>query len=641
MLNEEQKIEMAEKLLKDTLFSDKSNSFCMHDSTPDAFECTHKEIHENKLEGNQPFIASMDNKSSFIEKEKQDDEEEKCPSSLSSFPPKLQLSYSNCKFINETECYRTFDAFSNAYNEKHTIRTLNLDSTFYREDPNRASTLFVQEFLRLCMIAPTATFIETFEIYGNQIAYAIKHCETLQQLRDNKTNPIDINLEKLLTEVSSDISFLMSTLKLSNINIELQSINHIASADVFFLSNWGKGKPNVGESNGLVFDVEQVTSLGADEVFSLGMRTLEFHGISKPELKDLKSLSNIIMYNGALDGILSTLKLPFGMELKIKRMLTRDPLERMRLGELVKAQFSSDSRHPPSNSHETRGAGTSIASYKESINAEGHIVVSINAMEEYRGKSLEELRIEDYQSMKYVPESTRAFFISKIRENNSYTDPERKRKCRNLDECRECAAPLEVTAIELPNKNIGDSEAIELSCNTTWKNLKVLNFSQNRIGWGGARALGTNKSWVNLAVLNLSKNKIRDWGVEAISNNKAWTRLTQLDVSDNSIGPEGAAALGANTTWTSLAVLNLSENNIGDQGVVALSKNSSWTWLATLELRNNGISSHGVIALSKNTTWAHIMTLKLSENSKSAEGAVGALKKRWPALFYHHKGDLF
>ncbi len=137
--------------------------------------------------------------------------------------PQVCLAYSDFRFIEESEYYRTFEVISKIGNEVHTIRVLNVDSSFYKADLSLASTLFVEELLRLCITASQAALIGTFEINGNKISYAIQHCQTLQHLLDKTINPKDINIEFLLTDVLSDVSFLLSMLKLSNkINIELR-----------------------------------------------------------------------------------------------------------------------------------------------------------------------------------------------------------------------------------------------------------------------------------------------------------------------------------------------------------------------------------------------------------------------------------
>ena len=291
----------------------------------------------------------IENPTSSLFKEKEEDSLfAKKQDSLDSLTPKIALAYSDFKFIDDSEYYRTFEAVSKSRNDIHTIRVLNVDSNFYKANPNLASTLFVQEFLRLCITSPNAAFIETFEINGSKISYAMQHCQTLQSLLDKKSNPNDVNIEYLLKDVLSDVSFLLNTLKLSErINIELQNINYIWSTNSFILSDWGKNKIEKDTKWHLDNEPNMQISNGAEEVNSLGMKVLEFHGIPKQELKELELLQNIHMYNGALDSVLAYLNPPAESKTKLKKTLLRDVSARMKLDELAKDQGSRKENEPP------------------------------------------------------------------------------------------------------------------------------------------------------------------------------------------------------------------------------------------------------------------------------------------------------
>lgn len=260
---------------------------------------------------------------------------------LECLPPKIALAYSDFKFIEDSEYYRTFEAVSKTHNETHTVRALNVASSFYKADPSLASTLFVQEFLRLCVAYPQAAFIESFEINGTKIAYAIQHCQPLNHLLEKKFNPKDINIEDLLADVLSDVSFLLTTLKLSSsISIELQNINYIKSTSSFILSDWGKSVKDAKANDGTM------SSDGTSEVYTLGTKVLEFHGIPKEEFKELELLKKDYVYNGALDAVLTHIDLPAESRENLKRMLTRDVSSRMKLGELKKERASKKTEVP-------------------------------------------------------------------------------------------------------------------------------------------------------------------------------------------------------------------------------------------------------------------------------------------------------
>ena len=71
------------------------------------------------------------------------------------------------------------------------------------------------------------------------------------------------------------------------------------------------------------------------------MTILELQGFSKKELRELASLSNVHMYNGVLEKLLSMMKLPKDLEVKIQRMLTRDPNMKITHEELDQTQAKS------------------------------------------------------------------------------------------------------------------------------------------------------------------------------------------------------------------------------------------------------------------------------------------------------------
>ena len=262
----------------------------------------------------------------------------------SPFPPKMALNYADIKFLYATDYCKTFEAVSKINNERHTIRLLNKDSAFYKNNPNLAATLFIQELLRLCVTSPTAVFIESFECRDNCFAYALKHCQSLRQLQENKSET-EFNVEKIIAEVLSDTSFLLSTLKLSNkIEIDLQSIYYINATDSYFLGDWGT---NIrGNSKPNLINTADAHQIGADEIYSLGMNIFELQGISKKELKEFEALSNNYMYDAALDAILAVVNLPQESTIKLKRMLQRSLYKRMKLAEFSKTQEATTIRIP-------------------------------------------------------------------------------------------------------------------------------------------------------------------------------------------------------------------------------------------------------------------------------------------------------
>ena len=144
---------------------------------------------------------------------------------LNILTPKIKLAYSDIKLVSESEYCQTFDAISKADNSQYTIRTLNIASGLYKENPSLATTLFVQELLRLSANFPGAVIVESFESHERgQFACVIKHCRNLEQLimKGQREVAKEVDCDLLLKDVLSDVKFLLSNVRIAEmINIEL------------------------------------------------------------------------------------------------------------------------------------------------------------------------------------------------------------------------------------------------------------------------------------------------------------------------------------------------------------------------------------------------------------------------------------
>ena len=95
-----------------------------------------------------------------------------------SLTPKIKLNYSDFSRIEagseNTVGYFTFQARSLINQEIHHIRAFNLSSHSVQQDKNQATTIFLQETLRLCSLQPDILILNSFEFYNNKICYAMK-----------------------------------------------------------------------------------------------------------------------------------------------------------------------------------------------------------------------------------------------------------------------------------------------------------------------------------------------------------------------------------------------------------------------------------------------------------------------------------
>lgn len=153
--------------------------------------------------------------------------------------PKITSNYVKPKLISEASYYHVYEAFHKESGELHSIRALHVNSTFFKKDKNRVITLFLQEILRICvqLDSPQSLILEHFDVSGDRICFVSKNCSCLQYKLSNINDSVpEINAEKLLKGVESDIRFLYAQMKLSNLTISLKNIYKID--DSYFLGDW-------------------------------------------------------------------------------------------------------------------------------------------------------------------------------------------------------------------------------------------------------------------------------------------------------------------------------------------------------------------------------------------------------------------
>lgn len=256
---------------------------------------------------------------------------------LNTLTPKIKLAYTDIKLVSETEYCQTFDAIFRADNQKYTIRTLNITSEFYKDSPNIATSFFIQELLRLCTKFPDAVIIESFESHEKgQLACAIKHCQSLQQLieEDKSEAAKTINFDLMLKNVLSDVKFLLSKLRLSQmLDFELQSIYQFSELKGYFLSDWAK---NLGKNTKIeTTTMQEETSDGSNEVYKLGLTVLELNGTRKQDIEDVVATRSAKLHNSGIDNLLSELNQSDSLKRTLRSMLDKDLESRAKLESLI------------------------------------------------------------------------------------------------------------------------------------------------------------------------------------------------------------------------------------------------------------------------------------------------------------------
>lgn len=278
-----------------------------------------------------------------------------------SIPPRIINSYSNFSLVATTSYYKIYEALSSSENKIHSIRVLDVNSDFFKRNRNIASTLFVQEILRLCTIVRQAgtIIIENFEIYEEKIAFVTKPYYPLfsPQTKNDKPknlNPVDI--EKMLKDTLADLGFIYVNMRKSDINSIKTKIFRFNDSENFFIGDWttapdcldedmesvGDGKKMKAQNNMSKqlpksqerMELEQNKAFDeiASDIFKLGLAALELIGFEQEEWQELMRTKNQNHYNYILEGLLATLdkmRHTNTTHKMLQIMLQRDPESRI------------------------------------------------------------------------------------------------------------------------------------------------------------------------------------------------------------------------------------------------------------------------------------------------------------------------
>ena len=158
-----------------------------------------------------------------------------------SVPPKTAFMYRDLKSRAETSSYRIFEAETRiSLQEKHLIRILNPTKDF-----DSAATLFIQELFHLENRCPGTVLISTLEICTDrkQVACATRQHSLMNiqpdQIQESVHRKDPRMIEKLISDVLSDVEFLRSELLMKDVAclIEPENIFHLGE---FYLTHWDK-----------------------------------------------------------------------------------------------------------------------------------------------------------------------------------------------------------------------------------------------------------------------------------------------------------------------------------------------------------------------------------------------------------------
>ena len=238
---------------------------------------------------------------------------------ISIIPPKIRLLYTDFKLVSEAHYFKIFSAKSISRNKSFTLRVLDFNSEFYKCNSNIAATLFVQELLRLSTLYPDTVLIEDFEICDKAVAFVTSSYLPLSHLIKEDKGPQNIDMEKLIQDVLTDLNFLVFDMGLSSkdskssiIQTDFENIYQISDNNKFFLGDWAKGLETVKALEGLseVNMKESDDDLkGEKEIQTFAFKMLELCGVKNEDIQDIMYIKNPKVFMAGLDALLSGLEL--------------------------------------------------------------------------------------------------------------------------------------------------------------------------------------------------------------------------------------------------------------------------------------------------------------------------------------------
>lgn len=236
-------------------------------------------------------------------------------------PPKCRAAFSNFKKVSETNYYFVYEAISLVGGQRYNIWLLNTKSSFFSQNRDRASTLFIQEVLYLSSKNPQSVVIEHCEVSVNKIAFVTKPTHNLsEKLIEESSSSIDIC--KMLKDLITDLNFLYSHMKLHDLSIRKEKIRFLEGQNTFFISDWSQALSiqDTDEGNDLGVQNSETT---ANDLYTLGLIALELKGIGAQVWNDLLETQEIIPYNSLLDNIIRRIE-PDALQILLRKLLQKD-----------------------------------------------------------------------------------------------------------------------------------------------------------------------------------------------------------------------------------------------------------------------------------------------------------------------------
>lgn len=232
--------------------------------------------------------------------------------------PRLKATHTDFEQVHSNEDNQPSNSYVQSYNaicratgETHTITILDTSCSFYKKDPNLASTLFIQEMLYLTSRFREKIKIEYSEFYENMIVLVTKRHEVLSQAVSK--HPKDqFDVAKLIEGIATDLNYIQTKAETLNFTIQLNNISRFAYSNEYFLINWASGAEHdlIDKTESMCAqNFEDLRRLQtAKQIFELGLLSLQLMDVDSQEWQDLGNIKSSSIYNAALEAIMKNVE---------------------------------------------------------------------------------------------------------------------------------------------------------------------------------------------------------------------------------------------------------------------------------------------------------------------------------------------
>ena len=322
--------------------------------------------------------------------------------SQSPIPPNLKFAFSKLTLAQDSdEIFLHYQGKSKVNQRMHSLRVLNIHSDFVKANYDTAVTLFIQELLRLTIPYPSSILIETFEVSNQTMGFA---CCPFNSLETQLGNSREIDIPKLIEDITSDMEFLWRNLKLRKFGdiISSKNIYSFEGGSRFFLGNWVKTIQNGAlvnheklKTSDIIADSLNANSENqiansqdlSEEIFALAATVLELSGTKRNSIEYLRGES------------------PKSYQDAVKKAISKNNHLSKPIKQTLEKMLSLDVRKLPTLHEIKTIKDLEVVAPKRKINYPKKNEITTRAVEPFLDFQILKYRLDDF--MKLKPESQR------------------------------------------------------------------------------------------------------------------------------------------------------------------------------------------------------------------------------------------